>query len=40
MYAFVSKQKDDSAYVIMRIEEDFKAMEVLKKAGYIGLNIE
>ena len=40
MYAFVSKQRDDSAYVVMRIEEDFKAMEILKKAGYMGLNIE
>ena len=40
MYAFVSKQNADSAYVIMRIEEDFKAMEILKKAGYAGLNIE
>jgi len=40
MYAFVSKQISGSAYVIMRIEEDVKAMEILKKAGYTGLNIE
>jgi len=40
MYAFVSQQSADRAYVIMRIEEDFKAMEILKKAGYEGLNIE
>ena len=40
MYAFVSRQSNDQAYVIMRIEEDFKAMEVLKNAGYKGLDIE
>ena len=40
MYAFVSKQADGKAYVIMRIEEDFKAMEILKNAGYEGLDIE
>lgn len=40
MYAFVSKQAADGAYVIMRIEEDFKAVEILKKAGYAGLDIE
>lgn len=40
MYAFVSKQVDGKAYVIMRIEEDFKAMEILKNAGYEGLDIE
>jgi len=46
MYAFVSKENGEniknagSAYVIMRIEEDLKAMEILQKAGYIGLNIE
>ena len=39
MYAFVSHQNADKAYVIMRIEEDFKAMEILKKAGYEGLII-
>ena len=40
MYAFVSKQAEGSAYVIMRIEEDIKAVEILKKAGYSGLNID
>ena len=40
MYAFVSKQIAEKAYVIIRIEEDFKAMEILKKAGYNGLDIE
>ena len=40
MYAFVSRQNDDSAYVVMRIEKDFKAMEILKNAGYTGLNME
>ena len=40
MYAFVSKQIDGKAYVIMRIEEDFKAMEILKNAGYEGVDIE
>ena len=46
LYAFVSKQKQkhnqngDKAYVIMRMEEDFRAVEILKKAGYEGLNIE
>jgi len=40
MYAFVSKKTADKAYVIMRIEEELKAMEILKKAGYEGLNIE
>lgn len=39
MYAFVSKQIAESAYVIMRIEEEFKATEILKKAGYSGLDI-
>lgn len=39
MYAFVSKQVSGHAYVIMRIEEEFNAMEILKKAGYTGLNI-
>ena len=40
VYAFVSKQDAGKAYVIMRVEEDFKAMEILKNAGYGGLNIE
>ncbi|MCL2095664.1 MAG: ACT domain-containing protein [Oscillospiraceae bacterium] len=40
MYAFVSKQNSDEAYVIMRIEEDFRAMEVLKKNGYEGLDVK
>ena len=40
MYAFVSKQDGNKAYVIMRIEKDFKAMEILQNAGYAGLNIE
>ena len=40
LYAFVSKQNNDEAYVIMRIEEDFKAMKILKEAGYTGLDIE
>ena len=39
MYAFVSKQSGE-AYVIMRIEEDFRAMEILTNAGYKGLDIE
>ncbi|MCL2772438.1 MAG: ACT domain-containing protein [Oscillospiraceae bacterium] len=39
MYAFVSKQSGE-AYAIMRIEEDFRAMEILKNAGYKGLDIE
>ena len=40
LYAFVSKQNAGKAYVIMRVEEDFKAMEILKTAGYEGLDIE
>jgi len=40
MYAFVSKSNIESAYVVMRIEKDFKAVEVLKTAGYTGLNID
>ena len=40
MYAFVSKQSSDKAYVVMRIEEELKAVEILKKVGYNGLNIE
>jgi len=40
MYAFISRESADKAYVIMRIEEEFKAVEILKKAGYEGLNIE
>ena len=40
MYAFVSKQVAGKAYVVMRIEEDAKAMEILKNAGYEGLEME
>lgn len=40
MYAFVSKQIAEKAYVVMRIEEESKALEILKKAGYSGLDIE
>ena len=40
VYAFVSRQNDGKAYVVMRIEEEFKAMQILTKAGYEGLNIE
>ena len=39
LYAFVSKQDNDKAYVIMRIEEEFKALEALKNAGYYGFEI-
>ena len=40
MYGFVTKQ--GKACIIMRIggEADFKAMEILKSAGYEGLEIE
>jgi len=36
MYAFISHDPD-KAYVLMRIEEDFKAQKLLKDAGYEGL---
>ncbi|GHV11822.1 amino acid-binding protein [Clostridia bacterium] len=36
MYAFVSSDTSSKAYVVMRIEEDAKAQEVLSKAGYKG----
>ena len=36
MYAFISHDPD-KAYVLMRIEEDFKAQKLLKAAGYEGL---
>jgi hypothetical protein len=39
LYAFVSKQDNDKAYVIMRIEEDEKASELLKNAGYYGVDV-
>ena len=39
MYAFVSKEIG-KAYAIMRIEEDLRALEILKNAGYTGLDIE
>ena len=38
MYAFAVPQ--GKACMVMRIEEDHKAMEILKTAGYEGLNIE
>lgn len=37
MYAFISHDPD-KAYVLMRIEEDFKAQKLLKDAGYEGLD--
>jgi len=40
VYAFVSQQNAGKAYVIMRVEEEFKAMETLKKSGYAGLDID
>lgn len=40
MYAFISKQIADKAYVVMRVEEENKAVEILKKSGYSGLDIE
>ncbi len=36
MYAFISKV-EDTAIVVMRIEEDLRAQEILKAAGYVGL---
>lgn len=39
MYAFVSFHTVDKAYVIMRIEEDSKAVEILKSNKYIGLSL-
>lgn len=36
MYAFISKD-EDKAYMIMRVEEELKAQEVLKGHGYTGL---
>jgi hypothetical protein len=38
MYGFVVSR--EKACIIMRIEQDFKAMEMLKNAGYEGLEIE
>ena len=42
LYVFVSKQDNDKAYAIIRVKrEDInKAAEILKKSGYMGLNIE
>jgi hypothetical protein len=40
MYAFISKRIAGKAYVVMRVEEELKAVEILKKAGYAGLSIE
>ena len=37
MYAFISPETDNKAYVVLRIDEDFKALEVLKNAGYEGM---
>lgn len=36
MYAFVSRDTPDTAYVVMRIEQDLRAQEILKAAGFIG----
>ena len=36
MYAFISHDPD-KAYVLLRIEEDFKAQKLLQDAGYEGL---
>lgn len=38
MYAFISPEINKRAYVVLRIEEDFKALEVLKNAGYNGIS--
>ncbi|MBQ9941176.1 MAG: ACT domain-containing protein [Clostridia bacterium] len=38
-YAFVS-QTTDKACVVLRIEKDFEAMQVLTEAGYTGLDIQ
>ena len=38
-YAFVS-QTNDKACVVLRIEKDFEAMQVLTEAGYTGLDIQ
>ena len=42
LYVFVSRQDDNKAYAVIRVkrEEVDKASEILKKAGYYGLNIE
>ena len=42
LYVFVSKQDNGKAYSIIRVKKDDinKASEILKKAGYAGLNIE
>ena len=42
LYVLISKQDGDKAYAIIRVkkEEINKAAEILKKAGYAGLNIE
>lgn len=37
MYAFLAK-KEDEAYVIMRIEKDAQAKQLLESKGYSGLN--
>lgn len=39
MYAFLSQNTVDSAYVVMRIEEDIRAMKVLMENGYEGPGI-
>ncbi len=40
MYAFVSNSKVDDAYVVMRIEDDLRAQEILKAHGFYGLEME
>ncbi len=39
MYAFLSQNTADSAYVVMRIDEDVRAVKVLTENGYEGPSI-
>lgn len=39
MYAFVSDSKTEEAYVVMRIEDDLRAQEILKATGFYGLEM-
>jgi hypothetical protein len=37
VYGFISKEKDN-AFIVMRVDDEFKAQQILKANGYTGYN--